>query len=76
MSVNKIVLNVEEKEMTLMIKEFLSLENNSNWSYSTIAGKFELKFNGNHYTVMEALLDWLNAPKRRQLIESKTRQRR
>ena len=58
-------INLNEVQLISIIKDLLSLNNENTWTHETVSKKLEIKFRGNHWSVMEVILDWLDVPERR-----------
>lgn len=58
-------LILDEEKMTAVIKDLLSMKNDSIWKVETIKESLAIEFEGNCFKVQQNILDWLNIPERK-----------
>lgn len=65
----KVVMSLNEIEMSELIKNLLCLHHDGRWIHTTMTQQLELKFKGNRHNVQKSIYNWLSLPERKHNFE-------
>lgn len=58
-----------EEFLITIIKDLMSLPDESSWTYTTMKSKLTLRFRGNIHNVQREIFNWLNLPARKAMFK-------
>ena len=62
-------ITLDEDCMKQLIQDFLCLNNNSKWIYTSQDSMIKLTFHGNIYKIQKDIYEWLSVPPRKRNFE-------